>query len=154
MVAVVQKTVNTFRISGYCLSHTRCDIEVRDVETTTDEPESRKGTNMGLSPVETQMAALLGCTNVITHKLAKKYGMDIGEMEVDAEVSFDRRGTQMMEEIDVPFPKIVLNIHVTTDADDAAIAKVKDGLRRYCPIAKVLRQAGTEIEENWEIRRQ
>lgn len=153
MATVTQKTINTFKIAGHCLSHTRCDIEVRDVDTTTDEPESRGGTNMGLSPVETQMAALLGCTNVITHKLAQKHGVEIRDMGVEAEVTFDRRGTQLMEEIDIPFPKITLNIEMTTDADDAAVAKVKDELKRFCPIAKVLRQAGTQIEENWEIHR-
>jgi uncharacterized OsmC-like protein len=153
MATVKPKTVNKFTITGDCVSHSRTDVEVRDVDTTLDEPLIRDGTNMGLSPVETLMAALLGCTNVITHKCAKNHGMDIAEMSVSADVEFDRRGTQLQEAVMVPFPKVVLHINITTDADDATIEKVKTDLPKFCPVSVVIRQSGTEIEEIWNITR-
>jgi uncharacterized OsmC-like protein len=153
MATVKPKLVGNFAITGDCISHARTDVEVRDVDVTIDEPTQRGGTNMGLTPVETLMAALLGCTNVIGHKCADKHGVTFDDMSVAADVTFDRSGTQLQEEIAVPFPKIVLQINVTTNADDAAIKNVKSDLGKFCPLAKVLREAGTEIEEVWTVTR-
>lgn len=58
-----------------------------------------------------------------------------------------------MEEIEVPFPKIRLVINVTTDGDEADMEKVKNDLRRFCPVSKVVRNAGTQIEEVWNVKR-
>ena len=75
MATVKPNLVGRLKLHGNSRSHARTDISVRDVETTTDEPEQRGGTNMGLSPVETLMAALIGCTNVISHKIAARDGV-------------------------------------------------------------------------------
>ncbi len=153
MATVKPKLVGQLKLHGDSLSHARTDISVRDVETTTDEPEERGGTNMGLSPVETLMAGLIGCTNVISHKIAEKNGIHFESMEIDADVTFDRRGTQLVEEVKVPFPEITLTINVTTSADDAAMEIVKTDLAKYCPLAKVLREAGTDLREVWNVTR-
>jgi organic hydroperoxide reductase OsmC/OhrA len=73
-------------------------------------------------------------------------------MSISAEWQFDRRGTQLIEEIEVPFVKIRLTIDVTTSADAAAMENVMADLRRFCPLAKVIRAAGTEVEEIWNVR--
>jgi uncharacterized OsmC-like protein len=99
------------------------------------------------------VAALIGCTNVITHKCAKKHGVELKTMTVGAESTFDRRGAQLLEEIEVPFPRIRLVIDVTTDASEADMEKVKADLHRFCPVSKVIRNAGTDIEEVWKVTR-
>jgi len=53
----------------------------------------------------------------------------------------------------VPFPKIRLLIDMTTDASKADMEKVKTDLRRFCPISKVIRNSGTELEEVWNVTR-
>ena len=126
---------------------------MRDVETTTDEPIERGGTNMGLSPVETLIAGLIGCTNVISHKIAEKNGVKFDAMTIDADVTFDRGGTRLVEDVRVPFPEITLTVNVTTAADDAAIETIKTDLAKFCPLAKVLREAGTNIIEIWNVTR-
>jgi putative redox protein len=153
MVTIRPKTVVTLRVKGACPSHSRTDVSVRDLKFSIDEPIERGGTNMGPSPTETLMAALAACTNRIGHKVADLNGVDIKEFAVNVEAQFDRRGTQLQEELDVPFPEVQLNIAMTTDADDAAVEKMKADLQRFCPISKVIRQAGTEIIENWTVRR-
>ena len=72
-------------------------------------------------------------------------------MTVDAAAEFDRRGTTMTEEIEVPFEKITLTINLTTDASDEDLEKAKTDLQKFCPIAKVIRNAGTPIEEIWNV---
>lgn len=153
MATVKPKFFNQFKITGDCISHSRTDCEVRDVEVTIDEPRERDGTNMGLTPVETLMSALLGCTNVISHKIAHRDGVEFTDMSITATVDFNRGGTRLVEEVEVPFTKVVLDIHVTTSADDAAIDKIKTDLGKFCPLAKVIRAAGTEIVETWHVTR-
>jgi putative redox protein len=153
MVTVREKTTVTQPIHGKCPTHSRTEITVRDVSTVIDEPKEREGTNMGPTPTETMVAALIACTNVISHKCAKKHGVEFKTMTIDAESTLDRRGTQLLEEIEVPFPKIRLLINVTTDASEAAMEKVKADLHRFCPVSKVIRNAGTELEEVWNVTR-
>lgn len=153
MAVIKEKTTVTQRIHGACPTHSRTEVAVRDVKTIIDEPKERDGTNMGPTPTEALVAALVACTNVIGHKCAHKNGVELKAMSIDAESSFDRRGTQLMEEIEVPFTKIKLVINVTTDASDESMEKVKADLHRYCPIAKVVRNSGTQIDEVWNVTR-
>jgi len=153
MLIVREKTTVTQRVHGNCPTHSRTEISVRDVSTVIDEPKEREGTNKGPTPTETMVAALIACTNVISHKCAKKHGVELKAMTIDAESTFDRRGTQLLEEIEAPFPKIRLLIDVTTDASEAAMEKVKADLHRFCPISKVIRNSGTELEEVWKVTR-
>jgi uncharacterized OsmC-like protein len=140
-------------LRGTAISHTRTDISVRDVEMILDEPIVRGGTNMGLSPIDATMAALIGCTNVTAQKVAKANNVEIDAMTVEATLTIDRRGVLLMEEVDVPFKEINLSITIVTSADDAAMEKIKTDLPRFCPVSKMLRQAGTVINETWSITR-
>lgn len=151
MAAVSENSTVQQKLRATCPTHSRSDISARDVESVIDEPKDRGGTNLGLSPTETLVAALIGCTNVIGNKTAHNHGIELRDVSIDADATFDRRGSSLREEIDVPFPKIVLTINVTTPATAAEIEKVKTELAMYCPISKVIRQAGTEIEENWNV---
>lgn len=153
MVDIRQKTLVTQKLHGNVHSHSKTVVTTRDVSTIVDEPKERGGTNEGPSPTETVTAALIACTNVIGHKCADRHGVTFRSMSIDAETTMDRRGTQLIEEIEVPFPKIRLTVNVTTDASDEDIEKVKADLNRFCPVAKVLRNAGTEIEEVWIVSR-
>lgn len=94
-----------------------------------------------------------GCTNVITHKIAVKNGVHLSAMRVRLEADFVRRGVQLAEEVDLPFPAMRLHIDITTDADDAAIERLKRELAMYCAISKLIRASGTRIEEIWSVSR-
>jgi putative redox protein len=153
MVTVREKTTVIQCIQGNCPTHSRTEISVRDVKAVIDEPREREGTNMGPTPTETMVAALIACTNVISHKCAKKHGVELKAMTIDVESTFDRRGSQLLEEIEVPFPKIRLVIDITTDASEADIEKIKVDLHRFCPISKVVRNSGTDVEEVWNVTR-
>ena len=145
------KTEVTMKITATCPHHSRADISVRDVEGVIDEPTERGGTNLGMTPTETLVAALIGCTNVITNKIANSYNMTIDGMDIDVEAQFDRRGVTLLDDVQVPFPSMVLNINIKSPNDVADFDKVKVDLQKFCPIAKVIRESGTEITENWNI---
>ncbi len=153
MVSIKPKTVVTMNLQGTCVSHSQTDVAVRDRQITIDEPEARGGTNLGPAPTETLLAALIGCTNVITHKIAAKNGIRIDALSVNVEAAFDHRGVTLVEEVAVPFPDITMRIDVTTDADESAIETLKTDLAKYCPVSKVIRQSGSNINEVWTIIR-
>ena len=151
MAETKAKTEVTMKITATCPHHSRADVSVRDVESVIDEPTERGGTNLGMTPTETLVAALIGCTNVITNKIAHSYNMTIDGMDIDVEAQFDRRGVTLLDDVQVPFPSMVLNINIKSPNDVADFDKVKVDLQKFCPIAKVIRESGTEITENWNI---
>jgi putative redox protein len=141
------------KLSATCPGHARTDVSVGDHEIITDEPESRGGSNLAAAPVQTFMASLIGCTNVITNKCARDLGVEINSMEIEMEAEIDRRGMMLTDAVAVPFPAITLNIDVKTNATDEQWDQVIDYLHKFCPIAVVIRASGTTITENWNLIR-
>lgn len=149
MGQIKQKTTIKARQSGVGQTHSRSHIRIRDVYHIIDEPLERDGTNLAPSPTETMMSSLLGCTNVISKKIAKKMGVTFGEMKMDLSYDFNRLGTLLQEEVEVPFNNLQLDISVETDATPEQLGAIKHELEKYCPVAKVFRAAGMSITENW-----
>ncbi|MBX2836850.1 MAG: OsmC family protein [Gammaproteobacteria bacterium] len=149
-MAIKQKTSVMLNVSGDCPSHSLSNISVRDITFAIDEPNERGGTNTGPTPTDTAIAALVGCTNVIGHKCAKKLGIELGHLSIDAKCEFDRRGVMLHEDIDVPFKKIVLTVKTSGTATQAELDRVAAEVNNYCPLSKLFRQAGTQIEEYWQ----
>lgn len=151
-MAIRQKTEVQMSLRGAGQTHGRSHVRARDVYAVVDEPPERGGSNLGLTPTETLMSSLIGCTNVISKRIAHGMGVAMGEMKIDLTAMFDRRGTMLMEEVEQPFRDIVLTIDVETDATPEQLEQIKTDLAKYCPIAKVIRAAGTTITENWTVR--
>lgn len=149
-MAIKMKTVVTYRATAACPTHARTEIPVRDLNVVIDEPLERGGTNLGPTPTETAMTALIACTNVIGHKNAHRLGVDLGEVTIDAECQFDRRGVLMQEEVDVPFPAITLTVNCTTSASQDELTLVGQETAKYCAIAKLFEAAGTDLTVNWK----
>ena len=137
------------RAKAECPSHSLANVEVRDVAFAIDEPEERGGTNKGPAPTETAIAALIGCTNTIGHKCAKSLGIEIGHLDISAVCDFDRRGVTLEEEVDLPFMKIALRVETSSAVTDADLERLTAEVAKFCPLSKLFKQAGTEIEEEW-----
>ncbi|MEO9649881.1 MAG: OsmC family protein [Roseobacter sp.] len=148
-MAVKMKTVVTYRATASCPTHARTEIPVRDLNVVIDEPTERGGTNLGPTPTETAMTALIACTNVIGHKNAHRLGIDLGDISIDANCQFDRRGVLMAEEIDLPFPAITLTVNCDTTASQEDLNLVGSETSKYCAIAKLFEAAGTDLTVNW-----
>lgn len=148
-MAIKMKTVVTYRTKAACPTHARTEIPIRDLQVIIDEPEERGGTNLGATPTEMALSALIACTNVIGHKNAKRLGIDLGEISIDANCQFDRRGVLMEEEIDIPFPSITLTVNCDTPASQEELDLVGSETAKYCAIAKLFEGAGTDLTVNW-----
>jgi uncharacterized OsmC-like protein len=144
--------ITTMTMTAAGSSSTRTDVAVRGMTVTIDEPPARGGTDAGATPPETVLAALLGCTNRISHKIAGANGFDIQHMSIELSAAFDRRGVNLETEVDVPLADVELRIAVTTDGGEGALEILKRDLKKYCPVSKILRQAGTNLTEIWTLR--
>ena len=116
-------------------------------------PAARGGTDQGPTPIETMIASLLGCTNVILNRVAEKNHVEVRALSLAAEASFDRHGVLLEEEVAVPFPEIRLTINLTTPSTDLQVERVKADLGKFCPVSRVIRQSGTRLEEIWNVTR-
>ena len=145
----MSENVVHMKLEGSSKSHSRADIIARDVESVIDEPIARGGTNLGLSPTETLMSSLIGCTNVITHRIMEKMGFKVNSLDIKSKTLFNKDGVSLIQEVEVPFPEITLDIAISTNASESDLVEVQKQLAMYCPIAKVIRNSGTVINENW-----
>jgi len=153
VVTVTQKTVVTMKMTGEAKSHSLTDVRSRDVGSLIDEPAERGGTNKGLTPTETLMASLLGCTNVIFQRVAHANGINVHALSIRLEAEFDRRGVTLQDEVAVPFPKITMHFDLKTDAHESKVAEARRQLNMFCPVAKVIRASGTDLQEIWTVQR-
>lgn len=149
-MAIKQKSTMTIKLGGKSTSHSRSEMAVRDLVSVIDEPVERGGTNEGVSPTEAAFSSLIGCTNVIGQKCAAKLGVDVGHLGFEMEVDFDRRGVLLMEEVEVPF--IAIRLHVTADGplSQADLDMVGVETAKYCPIAKLYENSGTDLTVTWQ----
>lgn len=143
------KSTVTLRANATCPSHSLAQVSIRDLTFAIDEPTERGGSNLGPTPTDTALAALIGCTNVIGHKCAKSLGIEIGALAISAACEFDRRGVTLQEEIDVPFARIHLRIETGAPVHDEDLARLSAEVAKFCPLSKLFKQAGTTIDEEW-----
>ncbi len=140
-------------VTGTAESHSLTLLKTRDLVDVSDEPEERGGTNEGMSPTEFFEASLVACTNVISHKVAKKNGVNLMSYHITLDAGFHRYGVMLKEEIDLPFEDMKMTIDVTTDASDEEMDLLAKELAMYCPISKMIVAAGTKLDMVWNIAR-
>lgn len=140
-------------VTGEAESHSITVLKTRDLMDISDEPVERGGTNEGMSPTEFFEGSLVACTNVISHKVAKKNGINLMSYKISLDAGFNRNGVMLEEEVDLPFEDMILTIEATTDASDAEMETLAKELAMYCPISKMIIAAGTKIETVWVIKR-
>jgi len=143
------KTKVRTKVSGTAESHSVTVLKVRDLVDVSDEPPERGGTNEGFAPTEMFLGSLAACTNVITHKVAKKHGIQIDSLDILVDAEFNRLGVTLQEEVELPFPELVLDIRIKTSANDSQFKILKKELSMFCPVSKMIEQAGTNIDTRW-----
>jgi uncharacterized OsmC-like protein len=147
------KTLVRMKVFGEAESHSRTLLKARDLVDVSDEPEERGGTNEGMSPTEFFLSSLVACSNVISHKIAKKNDIQLASLDISAEAGFNRLGVTLQEEVDLPFPDIKLRIEATTDASAEQLEILKRDLPRFCPVSRMIEKAGCTIDTDWLIDR-
>lgn len=151
MATVNEKPIWKFNISGGHETATKSIATARGKSLIVDEPIQRGGTDEGPMPVEFVFMGLLGCTHVISNKLAKANGVVFTDMDINIGVTMDSHGTRLIAPIQVPFPEVVLNITVTYEGPRDGAVKVTELLKHHCAVSKMLQESGTRVIEHWVL---
>ena len=151
MASVKEKPIWKFSVNGGHKSSTQSVATARGKSVIIDEPVLRGGTDEGPMPVEYVFMGLLGCTHVISNKLAAANGIAFTKMDIDIEVTMDSHGTRLINPIDIPFPDVILNIRGEYDGPREGALEVVKKLRHYCAVSKMLQESGTRVVERWTL---
>jgi uncharacterized OsmC-like protein len=150
-VAVKEKPIWKFKVAGQQETSTKSTATARGKSYIIDEPIQRGGTDLGAMPVEYVFVGLVGCTHVISNKLAEANGISFKDMDVDIDVMMDSHGTRLINPIDVPFPEVTVNITANYDGPREGALAVVEKLRHHCAVSKMLQESGTKVIENWVL---
>lgn len=143
-------TLHDIRVSGTCANPTASKINTGNHVLPIDEPKERGGTDTGATPLEVLLSSLAGCTNVISNRIAKEMEVEIEIKTIKVIGSLDMN-VLAGNAVDSVFPRIHLNVEVKSAAGEQAIDELKKKLAQRCPVSVLLRQAGSEIIEQWSI---
>ncbi|MEP0233718.1 OsmC family protein [Roseibium sp.] len=151
MAAPKEKPIWKFKVTGEQVTSTKSTATAREKTYVIDEPIQRGGTDEGPMPVEYVFMGLLGCTHVISNKLAAANGIVFKNMDIDIAVTMDSHGTRLISPVEVPFPSTILTIKADYEGPREGALEVVRKLRHHCAVSMMLQQSGTRVEENWVL---
>lgn len=151
MAAIKEKPIWKFNITGEQKTSTQSVASARGKSVIIDEPVMRGGTDEGPMPVEYVFMGLVGCTHVISNKLAEANGIKFTSMEIDIKVTMDSHGTRLINPIDVPFPEVTVIITADYEGPREGAVQVVEKLRHHCAVSKMLQESGTKVTEIWTL---
>lgn len=146
-----KKPLIRVELEGHCPTMSLTEVRVRKHSFIIDEPPYRHGTDVAQTPLETMLGALIGCTNVISKRIAHEKKIDLKIKRIGCVGHLDHRGIDLEADVPIPFPKIELTIEAETNATDLQFAALRQELKKRCPMSVILTQAGSEIVETWSV---
>ena len=127
----------------------RTVCKVRDFEVVTDEV---KGTNTGPTPLETVLAAFLGCEGVIINRCAEIMRFAYSGVDLECAGEVDARGSRGVAGVRPHFQAVRLKVTLYTDEPAERIAKLRKNVEYRCPVMNLLRDADVDLDVTWETR--
>jgi len=120
----------------------------------TDTPPSGGGTDTAPQPVETLLAALIGCEGATADFVARMLRTKIRGIDFELEASRDPQGAAHLP-VDGPAPAVsrltrIWGVaHVAIDGDDELIEKIGRIVHERCPVANMVVASGCSLEIEW-----
>ena len=151
MLNVKEHKLIKVALEGYAPTASLTEVRVRGHSFVIDEPPYRHGTDVGPTPLETLLGALIGCTYVIARRIAMEMKIDLKIDKIDVLGHLDHRGIDRVADVPVPFPIIELKVNATTSGTEDDMLRLREDLNARCPMSVILKQAGSQIVESWVI---
>jgi uncharacterized OsmC-like protein len=148
---IKQKPLIRVVVEGNCPTMSLTQIRTRGHAFVVDEPPYRHGTDVGPTPLETMLGALVACTNVIARRIAFERDINLHFRNITCEGMLDHRGIDAEADVPVPFPEIRLTLQAETDATEAQLESLREAFEKRCPMSVILRNAGSRISTDWQI---
>ena len=122
----------------------------------TDVPKAMGGANLAPQPVETLLAALIGCTQATALFVGRQLGVTIDKMDFDIVASRDERGALELPIEHAPdVPSRLQEIEGTVkvySADvlsDETLETLREQTETRCPVANMVLASGCQMNVEW-----
>jgi len=100
-----------------------------------DEPAALAGDDIAASPVEFALAALLSCQVVVYRLYAQALGIQIDDIEINAEADLDaRRLFGMSDTVRAGFSDVRLAITISGPESEERYQQLRDTVDAHCPV--------------------
>ena len=128
----------TFKASAHLQEGVKVLAKSRNFEFTIDEPKNLGGTDTGMNPVETVLAALGACQAIVARVYAKKFNIQFDNLWVDVEGDLDTDGFMNISDVRRGYSEIRYNIHIATNAPKEKVAEFVQFIEKTCPVGDTL----------------
>ena len=153
MTTIRKKPIIRVELEGHCPTMSLTEVRVRKHSFVIDEPPYRHGTDVGPTPLETMLGALISCTNVISRRIAHEKNIDLKISRIRAASDTSTiAGSIWRLMCPSPFQRSNCTIEGTTNGTEDEMAALRRELKIRCPMSVILTQAGTIIEESWSLK--
>lgn len=111
-----------------------------------DEPAALAGDDLGPSPVEYLLAALIGCQTVVYRLYAQQLGLRVDALEFDAQGQLDVRGLFGVDpSVRSGFQDIRLTVRITGPEPRERYEELQRLVDAHCPVGDTLERGTTVV---------
>ncbi|WP_324652835.1 OsmC family protein [Georgenia sp. H159] len=142
-----------FTATGASTGQLSTAVEARHFSFVVAEPESLGGTDEGANPIEYLLGSLNGCVTVVIETVATELGITVEGVRTDATGTIDLRGFAGTADVSPHFQQVTLTVTLATAAAEDELAELRARVLRRCPVFNLIRDAGVDIRETWDVRR-
>ena len=129
----------TFRVASKLERGFHTEINVRDFQFISDEPESLGGENQGPNPVEYVLGALAACQEIVIKAYAGQLGINLNSIEVEASGNLDLQGFFNLSDERPGFNNVKYKTVISTDeTDPVKLQLLKSFSTDRCPVLDII----------------
>ena len=147
-----QRKEHVHRVRGVNGGGARTEVSVRSFALAMDEPPQRRGTDSAQTPLETVVAALVGCKGSTIHAVAQAMRFAYAGVRFEASSVIDLRGPRGVKGVRPYFESVDLTIEVFTDEPERRVQQLVRNVEARCPVANLLRAAEVALAIDWRAR--
>jgi uncharacterized OsmC-like protein len=100
-----------------------------------DEPETLRGTDTGMNPVEMLLCCLGACQCIVARLFARARKIEFQDLRVELEGDLDTDGfLRGKDGVRAGLHEIRYTFHIRTDADEEKVSEFVDFVKSRCPV--------------------
>jgi|SRR5690625_1085325 len=141
-----------FTATGTSTGSLSTAVRARQFDFVVAEPPSLGGTDEGANPIEYLLGSLNGCVTVVIETIAAELGLAVENVATSATGTIDLRGFAGTADVSPHFQQLTLTLTLTTAVPEAELGELKAQVLRRCPVFNLIKDAGVDIREVWDVR--
>lgn len=116
------------------------EVNIRDFNFLSDEPEELGGSNLGPNPVEYVIGAFAACQEIVIKAYATVLGIDISSVDVEVEGDLDLHGFLNLSDERAGFTGVRYKTTIeTNETDQEKLQQLEEFSVKRCPVLDIIR---------------